>query len=188
MNRRGTQSNRAPKICRFLGREGSAASQTRVRVSSCKPLPTSESLSGSTTSSFPMSARSSRGGDEEVPRMALRVLRPKSPHSEEWAQYTSNLIFMKILTPKIAFCCDFFEYVRKKQYICSKFVNLLLCDEYYSSFWPAASFHLLGLAPLLSYLAKPRLQDDLWCSSIVIPIALTIALPISKAINMRLSD
>ena len=25
----------------------------------------------------------SRGGDEEVPRMALRVLRPKSPHSEE---------------------------------------------------------------------------------------------------------
>ena len=26
-------------------------------------------------------------GDEEVPRMALRVLRPKSPHSEEWARY-----------------------------------------------------------------------------------------------------
>ena len=26
-------------------------------------------------------------GDEEVPWMALRVLRPKSPHSEEWTQY-----------------------------------------------------------------------------------------------------
>ena len=32
---------------------------------------------------LPMSARSSRWGDEEVPRMALRVLCPKSPHSEE---------------------------------------------------------------------------------------------------------
>ena len=36
----------------------------------------------STTSSFPMSARSSRGG-EGVRRNALRVLRPKSPHSED---------------------------------------------------------------------------------------------------------
>ena len=34
------------------------------------------------------------GGDEEVPWMALRVLRPKSPHSEEWTQYIECSAFM----------------------------------------------------------------------------------------------
>ena len=36
----------------ILGKRRKCGSQTRVRVSSCKPLPTSKSLSGSTTSSF----------------------------------------------------------------------------------------------------------------------------------------
>ena len=44
--------------------------------------------------------------------------------------WVNNCILGKIML----FIRSILAYPRKKQYICSKFVNLLLCDGYYSSF------------------------------------------------------
>ena len=98
-------------------------------------------------------------GDEEVPRMALRVLRPKSPHSEEWAQYIEQNLssvrslrfaFLSMFRLPKHFCAHW------SQHLPCRCFSLFIAPEWYSGAfsrkstflkWRSASDGTSSIAP-----------------------------------------